>query len=100
MNKVVWYGPVWTKKFNKYADNKLSDVADEIKDNVKSYAPVRTGALRDSIEKVRVKLLHYRIQSDKFYALFVEYGTSRFGAQPYFRRALSLLKHSIIRLFR
>jgi hypothetical protein len=50
-------------------------------------APVDTGALRQSYGAVPVSSNTVHVGSDKEYAPYQEYGTSRMGAQPHLRPA-------------
>jgi len=65
-------------------------VADRIASTARSLAPVRTGALRGSIESVsltRGKEAEVRVGVD--YAKFVEYGTYKMAAQPFLTPAVT-----------
>ena len=65
----------------------LFDVAMGISDQASANAPVRTGALRDSmvVEKTAGGAT---ITADTGYSSYVELGTSKMRAQPYLRPAL------------
>jgi len=71
------------------AQEDLRDVADFIAARAKEYAPVRTGALRDSIhveERGRgFAIIAGNNQVD--YAVFQEYGTIHHGPHPFMRPA-------------
>lgn len=94
------------EKMNKALGEELEKVGEEIRDEAKRLAPVRTGALRDSIKKrayrrngrTTVKVLadypktgKYRKTKTRkqakgakeYYAFAVEYGTKRMEAQPF-----------------
>jgi HK97 gp10 family phage protein len=61
----------------------IREVADELVHEAQELAPVRTGELRDSIHKEEIDELNVAVGSDKQYAGYVEYGTSKMAAQPY-----------------
>lgn len=65
----------------------LDETADFILTLIRLYVPVRTGALKASYRTERVSPLHLIIGSALNYSVFVEYGTSRMGAQPHFTPA-------------
>lgn len=54
---------------------------------IKSNTPVRTGALRNGIE-MEIIDNGVLIQSTAEYSTYVEYGTSRMAAQPFFERVI------------
>jgi HK97 gp10 family phage protein len=61
----------------------ISEVADELVNEAQALAPVRTGALRESIHKEPIDELNVAVGSELVYAPFIEYGTSRMSAQSY-----------------
>lgn len=68
----------------------LEDCAEALVGHAQGYCPVRTGALRDSIdyEIVDDRNVAIRAGSDEaYYAAYVEFGTSRNVAQPFLRPA-------------
>ena len=90
----------------------LDEVADLIRDDAKSNAPVDTGALKKSISKEKVvrkgKLYSIavtaggRIRNPKTgalvnYAQYPEYGTSTSPAQPYLRPAYTRYRMRVCR---
>src|SRR5712692_10290859 len=66
----------------------LGDAANEIANLAQRYAPVRTGALRDSINAEQTGPMSYGISADAEYATFVEFGTIRMLARPFMRPAV------------
>lgn len=56
--------------------------AERIANNARSRVPVRTGALRDSIEVTRADEA-YEVGPTEFYGRFVEYGTWKDAPQPF-----------------
>jgi len=90
--KVKWYGRRYTRGLYNYVDRKENDYADRLKNNTKSICPVDSGALKASIKVEKQKEMEYRVQSDKDYAKYVEYGTATMAPQPYFRPALNRTK--------
>lgn len=70
----------------------------------KGYAPVKTGALRDSItvdvQQVALTSVKGTVAAHVPYAVFVEYGTVHMKAQPFMRPAIDETKGAIEDLFR
>jgi HK97 gp10 family phage protein len=58
-------------------------VAKDIENNARSRAPVRTGALRNSIHAIPDATGRWRVAVGVPYGYFVEFGTHRQAAQPY-----------------
>lgn len=65
------------------AKEALLQTAADIVDMAKQLSPVDTGALRQSYGAVPIDSNTVHIGSDKEYAPYVEYGTSKMGAQPH-----------------
>jgi HK97 gp10 family phage protein len=61
----------------------LEDTANFILTLIRAYAPVDTGALRDSYEIEKVSPLYIIIGSMLNYSIFQELGTSRMAASPH-----------------
>jgi HK97 gp10 family phage protein len=112
-------------------DAALMAAAADLRDTVKRFAPVKTGALRDNIiayrdrhpeksgatskysvfvRKVKIsrkvrKLLrkvhaagaNLKISDYAFYWKFIEYGTSKYPAHPFFRTAIATRKDSFVK---
>lgn len=57
--------------------------ADQLVTLAKSRAPVRTGALRDSIQRTEASAESATVEAEVEYSGFVEFGTSRMSAEPY-----------------
>jgi HK97 gp10 family phage protein len=58
----------------------------------KMLAPVRTGFLKGSIQRITDSPGHHRVVVGARYGAFVEYGTRYMAAQPYFRPAVEEAK--------
>lgn len=65
----------------------VQKTADDIVTDAQDRAPVRTGALRDGIHRTGSGM-QAKVESAAPYSTYVEYGTSRMGAQPFFWPAL------------
>ena len=65
----------------------LLSSARRIQARAKQYVPVRTGALRTSIDVKKISKYEYSVGSNLHYASFVEFGTTSMRAQPYKRPA-------------
>jgi HK97 gp10 family phage protein len=79
----------YISRLEKAKTDTLDEVANNISDDAKTNAPVKTGALRDSIHvedstDVDAKL----IGSDLKYARFIEMGTRKISPRAYLRKAL------------
>jgi HK97 gp10 family phage protein len=67
----------------------INRCADNVAEDAKRKAPVRSGALRDSIKKEPGSIpLELKIVADVPYAIFIEYGTYKMSAQPFLQPAL------------
>lgn len=106
-------------KLNDEMAQQLEKAGDEILDEAKRLAPVRTGALRDSIKrrsrrrgmKTTVRVFcdypktgkRHKTSTKKqvkgkrdYYAFAVEYGTKHMQAQPFFMPAVRKIKAGLI----
>jgi len=81
--------------FDHKATDAMLELADELEGLMKVYAPVLTGALRDSIEALRRGDLHVAI-SMLYYGFFQEYGTQFMGPQPFVQPALDQLQGRVV----
>lgn len=68
----------------------VKEVADMVVDEAKTYAPIRTGVLKRSIQIKEVDNFNsaVTIEAAAPYAGFVEYGTSKQPPQPFMRPPL------------
>lgn len=62
----------------------------------KTLAPVRTGFLKSSINRVTLSPGRHLIVVGAHYGAYVEYGTRHMAAQPYFRPAVEEAKRQFI----
>lgn len=62
----------------------------------KQLCPVDTGRLRSSIQYVNTGFQQCMVDTDVFYALFVEVGTSKMDAQPFMDPAYEDAKNELI----
>lgn len=65
----------------------LNSVSGEITNVAKSEVPVRTGALKESINWQVFSKLWNKIGSDLHYAYYVEHGTVKMAPRPFLRNA-------------
>ena len=76
--------------------------AELMRDRAKELAPVGTGALRNSIkseeEERTAKSVAYVVFAGKFYAPFLEFGTSKMAARPFMRPAFDAVQPDIKRI--
>jgi HK97 gp10 family phage protein len=83
----VDFDPGWRRNIAPEQAALLDHLGGEITQDAQANAPVRTGALRDSLHHtVDGDTVH--VGSDLDYAGFVEEGTRYMGAEPYLRPAL------------
>jgi hypothetical protein len=66
----------------------IKEIADEIVNEAKNIVPIKTGALRNSIERFDIGEGSYEIGSVLEYAGLVELGTRNRASTPYLRPAL------------
>lgn len=64
------------------------ETAEDIASIARSNAPVATGELRDSIEAVPVNQYNAEVRVGAEHGIYVEYGTYKMAAQPFFNPAL------------
>lgn len=77
------------------AEEILEIAARQVEAAAKAEAPVDTNFLRDSF-KVREKPLRRIIRATAEYAAYVEFGTSRQAAQPYFTPAIEAVRKPLM----
>lgn len=74
-------------ELDKAVESVLEDNAQEIERDAKSFAPLDTGKLRQSIKSTQTKDKEYTIKANSTgnapYATFVEFGTRFMRAQPF-----------------
>jgi HK97 gp10 family phage protein len=80
------------------AARQIAAIAFTIEAEAKRRAPVDTGFLRSSIRAVQKGPLHWVVGVGAAYALFIEFGTRRQRAQPFFSPAVAAGRRLIERL--
>jgi HK97 gp10 family phage protein len=70
----------------------VQQTAAQVQTDAKSFCPVRTGALRESIRTEMDGDLTAAVGSDLNYSVFVELGTRRMTAQPYLTPAVEVAR--------
>ena len=78
----------------------LREAADLIVSNAQANAPVDTGFLQDNIQITSESDTSITVTSEAGYSGFVEYGTSRMSAQPFFEPAIEEARSEIEQIFR
>lgn len=58
----------------------------------KQFCPVDTGRLRSSIHTYRLNETTVVVQDGVDYGVFIEFGTSKMAAQPFFTPAMNLIR--------
>ncbi len=71
-----------------------------VEGEAKSRCPVDTGRLKSSIHSWKSGDFEAQVGDGVDYGVFVEYGTSRMGAQPFLRPALTNKKNEVQNIIR
>lgn len=79
------------KKVRESISAGVSLSADAVKKEIRNRAPSDTGELRDSIKTAKNGTV-VSVYSDSDHAGFVEFGTSKMAAKPFFRPAIDTSK--------
>lgn len=100
--KLNWHPQSFLRELDGKLKRKEEQAAKLIETNAKSFAPVDTGALRDSIKAEKaIGKLEWIIKTDGItYALAQEFGTRFNSPKAYMRRGLSASIGRIRRIFR
>lgn len=77
----------------------LQDEAENLRDEIVSRAPVRSGELAGSVQVVETGPHSFIVEIDAPHALHVEYGTSKMEAQPFIRPAIDATRPSVLGRF-
>lgn len=83
LQQIVAQMKAYEQQARQVVSTTLAEHAEQVAEYAKALAPVDTGALRDSIEVVKVDDLNYQIVATAEYAIDVELGTSRQAAEPF-----------------
>ena len=73
----------------------LREAGELLKGEIQARAPVRTGALRESVRVIETQN-GCAVGPEKFYARFLEFGTSRMSARPFIRPAFEENKEKLM----
>jgi HK97 gp10 family phage protein len=87
--RLKWYGDVAARKVRDKSTLRLLQLGEDLAFLAADEAPVRTGALRESISAVPVTATKVRVVAAAPYAGFVHDGTSRQKANPFMLRAIA-----------
>jgi len=87
------------KKIKKALQEGLEDASEVIQDKIKKNAPKKTGFLAKNIN-ISNEDLKTRIGTDVEYAPYVEFGTRKMGAKPFFRPGIKESKDKALREFK
>ena len=68
-------------------DAAMGEVADDVSSDAQGRAPVKTGKLKSLISAARVGEASYEVRSEAEYSVYVEMGTRKMAAQPFFTPA-------------
>lgn len=70
----------------------VAKAAHDVEAHAKAVAPFDTGNLRSSIQARPAGFLEAHVVAQAEYAIYVEFGTSRMGAQPYMTPAAEAVR--------
>jgi HK97 gp10 family phage protein len=92
----------WISRLDDIAATLSQEIADALQaagdafiNDAQASAPVDTGFLRDNIQVVSSSDTELVIESQADYSGFVEYGTSRMSAQPFFEPAIESARNEL-----
>lgn len=83
---------LFSSEVRKSGDELVELAAEMTANEARHLVPVRTGRLQRSIEVMRLGFMMWKAFSDLYYAGYVEFGTSRMHARPYFRPAWAMVE--------
>ena len=89
--------PAAFRKMSDVASGRLRDFGEKMAVRAKRNSPHDTGHNRDSISMVEIDPLHVQVQTESGYGAYLELGTARMGARPYFAPAFAETKHELSR---
>jgi len=88
--RIKWKIEEFKRDLNSEINDALDDIGDIVQDRAKSYAPVKSGALRNSIRNETSELEQKAyIGSDLDYSVYIELGTRKMAPRSYLRTALN-----------
>lgn len=77
-----------TERLPQAAFEVISQAADRMVSDARSFAPVRTGFLRDNISITNQNAYAIQVSSLAYYSVFVEFGTRFMQPEPFFLPAV------------
>ena len=83
LQRIVAQMKAYEQQARQVISTTLAEHAEKVAEDAKALAPVDTGALRDSIEVVKVDDLNYQVVATAPYAIEVELGTAHQAAEPF-----------------
>lgn len=86
-------------KMEKEFDKRLIESADEIQDSAKAVTPVRTGKLRESIERSGPSNGSITVGTDVHYGKYVELGTRKQSPQYFLTRGFRNAQSKVVAIF-
>jgi len=104
--RYVEHDKAFINKLKVNVKRRIEEAGDEVKEKAKAYAPVASGALRNSIHTVTpsndqdVNKKSILVGSNLDYAYLVEFGTRYKPARSFLRRALDSSKAAIQDIFK
>ena len=96
-NNVQWFGEQFKTLIAERADTVTERAATAAMEKAKELVPVKTGALRDSIQVTKIGDGNYLMGSDLSYALDVEIGDETKPAAAFLRN--SIMAYEMSKLF-
>jgi HK97 gp10 family phage protein len=92
--RLKWYGDTAARKVRDRSALRLLQLGEDLAFLAADEAPVRTGALRESIHVEPVTATKVRVVASAPYAGFVHDGTSRQKANPFMLRAIARFRQT------
>lgn len=87
-DRLLFLGPEATKR----AKLVLAKASHDLEARAKAKVPVRTGALKNSIRASMINPMTWEVVVGQNYGVFVEFGTRRMRAQPFFTPAFQFIQ--------
>lgn len=77
-------------------DALVGKAALDIEAQAKTFAPVDTGTLKNSIQAIKIGLAHWKVVVGVHYGAYVEWGTVKMAAQPFLQPAVNIVRPAFL----
>ena len=99
--RLNWHPETFLTKLDEHVLVGLDKLGQQIEDDAKSYCPVVTGKLKDSIQHtVNAEEFSVKVEATAPYAYYVEVGTVKMAPRAYMRQAYYTNLNNIIKFFK